>query len=133
MNGVNFPKAMWMFPFKVFDFAVVGAGVTCVVALLTKYYSTYEVEKDNFGIQIFDRWDLLPKDGSFRLRPLAAASTLLRELLHYSGISYAPPTHHTISLVTHASMKQCQQWHYSHSWGRSSMTSEWILSWHLLW
>jgi hypothetical protein len=70
------PKAMWMFPFKVFDFAVVGAGVTCVVALLTKYYSTYEVEKDNFGIQIFDRWDLLPKDGYFRLRPLAAASFL---------------------------------------------------------
>lgn len=70
------PKAMWMFPFKVLDIAVVVAGVACVVALLTKYYPTYEVEKDNFGIQLFDRWDLLPRDGSFRLRPLAAASFL---------------------------------------------------------
>merc|ERR1712046_84498 len=67
---------MGMFPFKVFDFAVVMTGVACVIALLTKYYSTYEVEKDNFGVQLFDRWDLLPKDGSFRLRPLAAASFL---------------------------------------------------------
>merc|ERR1712166_1304278 len=67
---------MWMFPFKVMDILVVVAGMSCVVALLTKYYSTYEVEKDNFGIQLFDRWNLLPKDGSFRLRPLAAASFL---------------------------------------------------------
>jgi len=70
------PKALWMFPFKILDVAVVVAGITCVVALLTKYYSSYEVEKDNFGIQLFDRWDLLPRDGSFRLRPLAAASFL---------------------------------------------------------
>jgi len=70
------PRAMWMFPFKVMDILVVVAGMSCLVALLTKYYSTYEVEKDNFGIQLFDRWDLLPKGGSFRLRPLAAASFL---------------------------------------------------------
>lgn len=67
---------MWMFPFKMFDLVVVLAGVSCVVAMLTKYYSTYEVEKDNFGIQLFDKWGLLPQIGSSRLRPLAAASFL---------------------------------------------------------
>jgi len=70
------PKALWMFPFKVMDVAVVLAGLACVVALLTKYYPSYEVEKDNFGIQLFDHWDLLPRDGSNRLRPLAASSFL---------------------------------------------------------
>lgn len=77
MWGIHYiPKAMWMFPFKVLDCGVVLAGFCCVFAMLTTFYSSYEVEKDNFGIQLFDRWELLPRDGTFRLRPLAAASFL---------------------------------------------------------
>lgn len=40
------------------------------------FYSTYEKEKDNFGIHIFKRFDLLPKSGIWSEGPLVAASFL---------------------------------------------------------
>lgn len=70
------PKVLPMWVFKSLDFAVVLAGIACLAMLFTRYYSTYEVEKDNFGIQLFDRFNLLPKSGPFSYRPVAAASFL---------------------------------------------------------
>lgn len=51
-------------------------GVACLFIFGTYYYSTYEVDKDNFGIQIFDAFDCLPKSGPLQHRPIAAASFL---------------------------------------------------------
>jgi len=70
------PKVLPMFIFKSLDLAVVVSGAACVFMLLTTYYNSYEVEKDNFGIQIFDRFNLLPEKGPFSCRPIAAASFL---------------------------------------------------------
>lgn len=70
------PKVLPMWLFQMLDTGVVAAGLVCVVLLLTLFYPTYEVEKDNFGIQVFDRFDLLPKSGPLSYRPLAAASFL---------------------------------------------------------
>ena len=119
-------KLVWIATFFLFDGFVMGSDVaTCgaFAAVLLKMRTT----KSAAGLSLQSIVAILT------LRMLLSC-TLLRELLHCSGISYAPPTHHTISLVTHASMKQCQQWHYSHSCGCSSMTSDWhLLWWWLLW
>jgi hypothetical protein len=62
--------------FKFTDFAVVLSGALCILAILTKFYKSYEVEKDNFGIQLFDKFGILPELGTGRFRPFAAASVL---------------------------------------------------------
>lgn len=75
--GIHFtPRALPMWPFKITDVGVVFAGFACLIALLTKFYKTYEVEKDNFGIQLFDRFGLTPKTGPFSNRSVLAASFL---------------------------------------------------------
>jgi len=68
------PKALFMGLFKFLDFAVIIAGVIALVYLVGPLFHTYEAEKDNFGIQVFDHWDLAPKTG--RHRPLIALSLL---------------------------------------------------------
>merc|ERR1719263_2547225 len=65
-----------MFVFKFADFAVVLSGAFCILAILTRFYKSYEVEKDNFGIQMFDKFGILPELGMGRFRPIAAASVL---------------------------------------------------------
>lgn len=62
--------------FYILDGANAIAGVTCLFVIAKYYYSTYEVEKDNFGIQIFDAFDCLPKSGPLSHRPIAAAAFL---------------------------------------------------------
>jgi len=54
--------------------AVIGA--TCLYVFITKYFDTYEMDKDNFGIHLFQKFDLLPKSGPFKRGPVAAASFL---------------------------------------------------------
>jgi len=66
-------------PFTLFfltDIVNLLAGLTCLFFLVNFYYSTYEVEKDNFGIQLFERFNLLPKSGPLRHKPEVAASFL---------------------------------------------------------
>merc|ERR550532_619290 len=63
------PKVLPMWVFKSLDTGVVVAGLACLVLVFSQYYSTYEVEKDNFGIQLFDRFNLLPRSGPFSSRP----------------------------------------------------------------
>lgn len=70
------PKALPMFLFQFADFAVVLSGALCVLAILTTFYKSYEVEKDNFGIQLFDKFGILPELGTGRFRPFVAASVL---------------------------------------------------------
>lgn len=70
------PKVLPMWVFKSLDAGIVVAGLACLALLFTRYYSTYEVEKDNFGIQLFDKFNLVPKSGPFSYRPVAAASFL---------------------------------------------------------
>jgi len=75
--GIHFrPRAMPMWPYKVSDVLVVVAGVACLVGILTKHYKTYEVDKDNFGIQLFDRFGLTPSSGLFSNKTILASSFL---------------------------------------------------------
>lgn len=48
-------------------------GISCIIMFL-QLKSTYDSEKDNFGIAIFDRFQLVPETGIFSSRPLLAAS-----------------------------------------------------------
>jgi hypothetical protein len=70
------PRLLPMFIFKFADFAVVLSGALCILAILTTFYRSYEVEKDNFGIQLFDKFGILPHLGMGRFRPFVAASVL---------------------------------------------------------
>jgi len=54
--------------------ACVGAFV--LFSFVTKYYDTYEKDKDNFGIHIFQKLDLLPKTGLFSGGPLVSSMFL---------------------------------------------------------
>lgn len=59
--------------FYLLDIANALLGAFCLFTF-AKYYKSYELEKDNFGIQIFDAFDCLPKTGLLSHRPIAAAS-----------------------------------------------------------
>jgi hypothetical protein len=95
------PKAMPMFLFKFTDFAVVLSGGFCVVSILTAYYSSYEVEKDNFGIQLFDKFGILPDLGTGRFRPFVAASVLYSFAAVLSVIWYMIRTANSYNLTTY--------------------------------
>jgi hypothetical protein len=56
-----------------FDVVNVLLGLGCV-GLFLKHLGTYEGEKDNFGIQLFEKFDLLPRSGPLSNRSLLAAS-----------------------------------------------------------
>lgn len=70
------PKVLPKILYPWLDAGVVASGFACIVLLLTRYFSTYEVEKDNFGIQLFDKLQLMPQNGPRWLRPAAASSFL---------------------------------------------------------
>lgn len=70
------PAVMPMEMFYLLDGANALVGLLCLFIFAKFYYSTYEQDKDNFGIQIFDALDCLPKTGPLRHRPIAAASFL---------------------------------------------------------
>ena len=57
---------------------VVSACIGCALlaSFLLYYYPSYEKEKDNFGIHIFERLDLLPKNSPLKTSPIVAASFL---------------------------------------------------------
>jgi hypothetical protein len=59
--------------FSAFDVMNASAGIACIL-LFNKFRTTYEVEKDNFGIQLFDKLDLVPKKGLLSNRPFFAAT-----------------------------------------------------------
>jgi len=56
-----------------FDIINAAIGIGCIM-IFTVHKETYEMEKDNFGIHIFDRFQLTPKSGLFASRPVLAAS-----------------------------------------------------------
>jgi hypothetical protein len=58
------------------DVANAFAGLVCLWNFCVHFYPTYEIDKDNFGIQLFDRFNCLPKSGIVKYRPIAAASLL---------------------------------------------------------
>mmetsp|Transcript_7679 Transcript_7679/g.14347 ORF Transcript_7679/g.14347 Transcript_7679/m.14347 type:complete len:263 (-) Transcript_7679:52-840(-) len=52
-------------------------GIICVWLMTGMYYETYDKDKDNFGIQLFEKLELLPKQGiSLFLRNIIAMSFL---------------------------------------------------------
>lgn len=51
-------------------------GGTTLFVFCTQYFDSYEKEKDNFGIHVFQKFDLLPKRGPLQHGPVAAASFL---------------------------------------------------------
>lgn len=59
--------------FTIMDVLNSLAGMACL-SLFALRYHTYEEEKDNFGIQLFEGVRWLPKWGGFKYRPVAAAS-----------------------------------------------------------
>jgi len=70
------PKVLPMAPYFLSDVATVMAGGASIWSILGRYYGTYELEKDNFGIQVLDKLGWIPKSGPFKHRPLAAATFL---------------------------------------------------------
>ena len=57
---------------------VVSACIGCALlaSFCLYYYPSYEKDKDNFGIHIFERLDLLPKNSPLKSSPMVAASFL---------------------------------------------------------
>eukprot|EP00928_Gymnodinium_smaydae_P058555 TRINITY_DN41746_c0_g1_i1.p1 TRINITY_DN41746_c0_g1~~TRINITY_DN41746_c0_g1_i1.p1 ORF type:complete len:265 (+),score=39.97 TRINITY_DN41746_c0_g1_i1:92-886(+) len=67
------PAIMPSLVFTCMDVVNACAGITALVVFVTQYYSSYEKAKDNFGIHLFQKLQLLPKSGPFREGPLAAS------------------------------------------------------------
>eukprot|EP00927_Polykrikos_kofoidii_P070539 TRINITY_DN6693_c0_g3_i1.p1 TRINITY_DN6693_c0_g3~~TRINITY_DN6693_c0_g3_i1.p1 ORF type:complete len:265 (+),score=29.53 TRINITY_DN6693_c0_g3_i1:140-934(+) len=55
------------------DLLNAALGMAAIVTFITQFMSTYEREKDNFGIHLFQRFNLLPKKGPFSEGPLPAS------------------------------------------------------------
>lgn len=66
------PKAV----FHSLDVVSACAGFACLYSFCAYHYSTYEVDKDNFGIQILERFNCMPKVGALRHKPVVAALLL---------------------------------------------------------
>mmetsp|Transcript_66207 Transcript_66207/g.175408 ORF Transcript_66207/g.175408 Transcript_66207/m.175408 type:complete len:264 (-) Transcript_66207:475-1266(-) len=72
--GIHYrPNVLPSDMYYMFDVVNVVVGLGCI-ALFMKHRATYEVDKDNFGLQLFERFDLLPRSGPFANRSLLAAS-----------------------------------------------------------
>lgn len=72
--GIHYrPQEISAAPYFVFDIVNAGLGIGCIVIFLA-LVETYEKEKDNFGLALFERLDLIPKSGLFSSRPLLGAS-----------------------------------------------------------
>merc|ERR1712183_976295 len=72
--GIHYKPQDIPFPvYFTFDIVNSGMGIGCIMLFLC-HRSTYEMEKDNFGLQLFDKFGLTPKAGLFSSRPVLAAS-----------------------------------------------------------
>lgn len=60
--------------FPTLDVVNAAVGFVVLFSFATRFFDTYEREKDNFGIHLFQRLNILPKTGPFREGPLVAAS-----------------------------------------------------------
>lgn len=70
-NPLVLPRALFMF----LDGVNALAGLLCL-CFFFKYFQTYEKEKDNFGLQVFERLGCVQSPRSFWKRYLVAASWL---------------------------------------------------------
>mmetsp|Transcript_130681 Transcript_130681/g.378055 ORF Transcript_130681/g.378055 Transcript_130681/m.378055 type:complete len:263 (-) Transcript_130681:46-834(-) len=52
------------------------AGITLLGTFALRFFSTYEREKDDFGIHVFEKLDALPKAGPLRKSPAIAVTFL---------------------------------------------------------
>jgi len=55
------------------DFVNAGLGILLLTIFALMFLHTYEREKDNFGIHVFEKLELLPKKGPWRTSPVVAA------------------------------------------------------------
>jgi hypothetical protein len=62
--------------FALLDVINAVAGLACLVLMGRRFYKSYDAEKDNFGIQLFDRLGWVPTSVSAWHRSLLASSLL---------------------------------------------------------
>ncbi|CAJ1338436.1 unnamed protein product [Effrenium voratum] len=70
------PNVLPWFIYPTIDVVSSCIGVALLLSFVYYYYPSYEKEKDNFGIHIFERFELIPKNSPLRTSPFAAASFL---------------------------------------------------------
>jgi len=103
-HGISLHYVPVVLPWIIFPcLDVVNAclGFALLGAFMTLFYSTYEKEKDNFGIHFFQKFNLLPRSGPLSEGPLPASLFLytgiavmaliwyfLRKSPHSFGVSY---------------------------------------------
>jgi len=58
------------------DVVNAAAGILLLTSFVLLYYRTYEREKDNFGVAVLQKLDLLPKSGNLSNSPLLASGFL---------------------------------------------------------
>jgi len=83
------PTVAPFFCYLSFDLVNATAGVFLLLILATEYYHTYEREKDNFGIQVFEKLSLLPKSGPLRTSPFLAAGFMYSVVAILAFVWYA--------------------------------------------
>lgn len=77
--------------------AIMGMGLLYV--LITRYYATYEREKDSFGIHFFEKLELLPKTGPLKSSPLIASLFLYSVVTVLAFAWYCVRrSHHTFAI-----------------------------------
>jgi hypothetical protein len=72
--GIHYrPTQIWSSLYFLFDIVNAAVGIGCI-SIFMVHKGSYDEEKDNFGIHIFDRFQLIPKSGPLASRPVLAAS-----------------------------------------------------------
>ena len=70
------PNVLPWFIYPTMDVVSACAGVAVLVSFCLYYFPSYEKEKDNFGIHVFERLEVVPKDSPLKTNPFVAASFL---------------------------------------------------------
>lgn len=95
------PAVMPYFVFPTLDVVNAAAGVAVLSAFSLYYTHTYEKSKDNFGIHVFEKLELLSKHSPLRTSPLVAASFLYSMVAVMALIWYCVRRSHHTFLVSY--------------------------------
>ena len=83
------PNVLPWFIYPTMDVFSACAGVALLLSFCLYYFPSYEKEKDNFGIHIFERLELVGKNSPLKNNPFLAASFLYASVAVIALLWYA--------------------------------------------
>merc|ERR1712217_919705 len=90
------------------DFVGACLAIFCAWCLLQRrFVATYEQDKDDFGIQVFERFRCCPTSGLLRHRPLAGASLFYSVVAMSAAVWYSVKSSRSFFVGYMSSFSDC--------------------------